>query len=896
MYNNPTLNISSGSFTVNNFTAMAHEPTVYISSSGAITINNLYGMRVFGNGFIMNVSAHVIQTYYGIHSATSSASLANGSTITTAYSGYFASPNFGTTAVALYSDNMAIGTSGTTPPTNGLLVAGIIKNTNLTANTIIYSDASKQLASVSLNPNLTLTTGILDTVQNIQTTSNPQFASLGLGAAANSLYGIYNNFTIASVTTSNYAAYFSNGTFTLSTAATNGALYGNYIGNTFVVNHASGTLNNAMNIYSKPTFTNTTGTFSTATNLYLDTPTMSGTIPTAYGIYQNVPTGATTNYGYFQAGTFTKTGDVAMKLANTFSPTTGAALFSMYNSPTISVASGNFTISNFYNSFENPNINISSASVITIANMYGIAINPNSVVMNTAAHVIQNYYGIKSESAAASLANGASIQTAYSGYFAAPGFGTTKIALWANDITLGTATNYAPLIVDANKNLVSVTTGMSNSGWVLTSNGTGAAPTWQAGGAGGGVPSVTGTADQILINGGTSAVTTAATFTIPSSFIAPGSIQSTLTMGVGMAVSTDFGINLNYTYSGAIPFYTGGVHVTGTITVTGGTADTIAGVYIEPTFDFQSSTSSITAGIYSAPWFKATAGSSHSWYGIHNAPFLTNTGASDYYYGYFSDTAINLVSNLSAIYGIASNIRVTAGSGTITNAYNIYVDRTSKLSGTVTTAYGLYVNNPTAGTTNIALYSANANLNYVGVAPPTGGMIMSGKLGVGNNNPTNQLEVTGTARFSSSVICATGALATTATDGYIYIPSCAGIPTGVPTSQTGTCAMAYDTTNNDLYIYDGTWQKATFNASDVSFESINNNEACYAYSITYDGSNRYSTITYTAPGGNIVKTFSYNGDGTINTIVLSGAGLPTIAYTTKTYTYTSGSLTSVAYS
>jgi hypothetical protein len=66
--------------------------------------------------------------------------------------------------------------------------------------------------------------------------------------------------------------------------------------------------------------------------------------------------------------------------------------------------------------------------------------------------------------------------------------------------------------------------------------------------------------------------------------------------------------------------------------------------------------------------------------------------------------------------------------------------------------------------------------------------------------------------------------------------------------------------------------------------------------MVYDGNSRFSTITYTAPGGSIVKTFSYNGDGTINTIVLSGAGLPTITYHTKTYTYTTGVLTSVAYS
>lgn len=48
-----------------------------------------------------------------------------------------------------------------------------------------------------------------------------------------------------------------------------------------------------------------------------------------------------------------------------------------------------------------------------------------------------------------------------------------------------------------------------------------------------------------------------------------------------------------------------------------------------------------------------------------------------------------------------------------------------------------------------------------------------------------------------------GALATTATDGFLYIPTCAGVPTGVPTAYTGTVPMVYDTTNFRLYVYAG---------------------------------------------------------------------------------------------
>jgi hypothetical protein len=57
-----------------------------------------------------------------------------------------------------------------------------------------------------------------------------------------------------------------------------------------------------------------------------------------------------------------------------------------------------------------------------------------------------------------------------------------------------------------------------------------------------------------------------------------------------------------------------------------------------------------------------------------------------------------------------------------------------------------------------------------------------------------------------NVVCGnTAALATNATDGFLYIPTCAGTPTGVPTAYTGKVAMVFDTTNNEFYIYDGAW-------------------------------------------------------------------------------------------
>lgn len=54
------------------------------------------------------------------------------------------------------------------------------------------------------------------------------------------------------------------------------------------------------------------------------------------------------------------------------------------------------------------------------------------------------------------------------------------------------------------------------------------------------------------------------------------------------------------------------------------------------------------------------------------------------------------------------------------------------------------------------------------------------------------------------------ALATTATDGFLYIQSMNGVPTGTPAQDgTGRVPLTYDYANDKLYVYNTAWVGVT---------------------------------------------------------------------------------------
>lgn len=75
---------------------------------------------------------------------------------------------------------------------------------------------------------------------------------------------------------------------------------------------------------------------------------------------------------------------------------------------------------------------------------------------------------------------------------------------------------------------------------------------------------------------------------------------------------------------------------------------------------------------------------------------------------------------------------------------------------------------------------------------------------------------------NNNVVLGDGALATSATNGFLYIDSVPGTPTGTPTSYTNRVALTYDNVNDILYGYNnGAWQQLSGGAGVSNGISLN---------------------------------------------------------------------------
>ncbi len=503
----PTITISSTGYTTAVY-GQAILPTVNVTTATTGTaLTSIYGLYVTANTPVITTASVVVTNYYGVYCGTMPAKTGSGN-FANAYSGFFATPvttATTTSSMAVYADNMTIGTANisTSPPTNGLLVQGNILNQALAVSSLVGTDSSKNLttttsaisaslAGLTLTSALTIPNGgtglnscVLGNIMygngtntmsllpgntttsrqflgqtgdgtysaapvwtalaatDFGTTLSPQFTSIGLMTAAiNDAALVTGSRTATSATTTWHIKLA--GTTTASSTTVNATGLG-----CEVINKSNGgTLTNATQILLTPYVDATNNTITNSYAMLINAGTnVAGTVTNFYGIYNNVSTYASSNFGYYQAATFIKSTDDGMILNDTFSPTATAALITELSlTTTYNPTSGPYTVTSFYNQTINPTITITSASIITTTSYYGLSVNPSSISLSGAAHTIGDLYGIYSSVPVPTLANSATITRAYGGYFANPGAGTSNVGLYADSVMVGGTSVTAAMI------------------------------------------------------------------------------------------------------------------------------------------------------------------------------------------------------------------------------------------------------------------------------------------------------------------------------------------------------------------------------------------------------------------------------------------------------------------
>lgn len=159
------------------------------------------------------------------------------------------------------------------------------------------------------------------------------------------------------------------------------------------------------------------------------------------------------------------------------------------------------------------------------------------------------------------------------------------------------------------------------------------------------------------------------------------------------------------------------------------------------------------------------------------------------------------------IQGVEGYAHLAHTTGTVAQALAVIGNlEVSGTGGTTTTAVGVTAGGiMTAGTvtTWVSLQAAGPGAVTGTISTLIGLRVLAQELGV-----VNWAIYCPSSATSGGVTFRTTALATAATVGHLFIPSCAGVPTGVPANiPAGQVAFQYDSTNNQVYVYNGAWKK-----------------------------------------------------------------------------------------
>lgn len=183
---------------------------------------------------------------------------------------------------------------------------------------------------------------------------------------------------------------------------------------------------------------------------------------------------------------------------------------------------------------------------------------------------------------------------------------------------------------------------------------------------------------------------------------------------------------------------------------------------------------------------------------------ITSSGTIDVGLGDISPTGNWTLANTKNIFGDWTTSGANE-SAIVTNVTNGSTFLKVRPNGTGTrTSINLY---DTANTTdNAYLYlGVNSLNNAFTVTPVTSGSGTPLPLNLGYGS--GGIRAFRIDTLGNTIVGPAGALTTTATDGFLHLPSMPGTPTGTPTLDTGKIPLAVDSANNLMYFYSGgSWQ------------------------------------------------------------------------------------------
>ncbi len=129
-------------------------------------------------------------------------------------------------------------------------------------------------------------------------------------------------------------------------------------------------------------------------------------------------------------------------------------------------------------------------------------------------------------------------------------------------------------------------------------------------------------------------------------------------------------------------------------------------------------------------------------------------------------------------------------------------------------------------------------------------------------------------------------IATTSTDGFSRLPTCAGPPTGVPADLTKGLPLIYDTSGNKLWVYNGAWHSDVPTPITLTFASTLNTNAALGnyFRVTLTGNVTLAIPTNPTDGQTVTWEFLQDGTGSRTLTLTTGSGGSFLLGTTVTST------------